>query len=57
LFGSFVLIDLSQALTITPIVWFLDRSGLIFFMGLYWFEFIHSIMGHQACSIVETPGV
>jgi hypothetical protein len=57
LFGSFVLIDLSQALTITPIVWFLDRSGLIFFMGLYWFEFIHSIMGHQACSVVETPGV
>ena len=24
---------------------------------LYWFYFIHSIMGHRACSVFATPGV
>ena len=62
LFVSFVLIFLSQALIITLVVRFLDRSRFILFIGFvlvlfHWFYFIHSIMGHLACSGFVTPGV
>jgi hypothetical protein len=33
MFVSFVLLSLSQALIITRIAWFLDRSRFILFMG------------------------
>jgi hypothetical protein len=33
LFVSFVLLSLSQALIITRVAWFLDRSRFILFMG------------------------
>jgi len=57
-----VLIYLSQALIITCFARFLDRTKLILFMGfvlviLYWFYFIHSVMGHCACCVFATPGV
>jgi hypothetical protein len=48
---SFVQIYLSQALIITHIARFLDRSRFILFIGFVmvrfdWFYLIHSIMGH-----------
>ena len=62
LFVSCVVIYLSQALIITRGARFLDRSRFILFIGFvlvlfYWFYFIHSIMGHRACSVFATPGV
>ena len=41
---SFVLIYLSQALNITLVTRFLDRSRFILFIGLYWFYFIGFIL-------------
>jgi hypothetical protein len=35
-------------------VYFIYRFVLVLF---YWFYFIHSIMGHRACSVFATPGV
>ena len=62
MFVSFVLISLSQALIITCVARFLDRSRFILFIGFVlvlfdWFYFIHSIMGHRAWSVFATPGV
>jgi hypothetical protein len=62
LFVSFVLIYLSQALSITRVARFLDCSGFISFMGFvlvgfYLLDFIHNIMGHHTCSVFATPGV
>jgi hypothetical protein len=49
LFVSFVLFYISQALIITRVVTVLDCEEFILF--------IHSIMGHRACSVFATPGV
>jgi len=56
------LIHVSQALIITHIARFLDRSRFILFIGFelvsfYWLYFIHSIMVHRTCSVFATPGV
>ena len=50
LFVSFVLMYSSQALIITCVARFLDYLGFIFL-------FIHSIMGHHACSVFATAGL
>jgi len=35
-------------------VYFIYRFVLVLF---HWFYFIHSIMGHRACSVFATPGM
>jgi hypothetical protein len=50
LFISFILIDSSQALSITHVITFLDCSELVF-------DYIHCHMGHHTCSVFPTPGV
>ena len=47
---SFVLIDSSQALSITHVTMFWEGSELIF-------DFIHRHMGHHTCSVFSTPGM
>jgi hypothetical protein len=47
-------------LIITCVTRFLVRSRFILFIGFvlvvfYWFYFIHSIMGHRACSDFAKP--
>jgi hypothetical protein len=62
LFGSFVLIDVSQALIVTNVARFLDRSWFNLFTGFVfvlflWFYFIHSIMGHRTCRVFAAAGM
>jgi len=61
LFVSCVLIYLSQALSITHVARYLDRSRFILFIGFvlvlfYWLYFIQSIMEHRARSVFATSG-
>jgi len=50
LFITFVPINVSRALIITCVAKLLDRSG-------FTLHFIHSFLGHCACSVFSTPGV
>jgi hypothetical protein len=34
-------------------VYLIDRFCIAF---IYWFNFIHTIMGHRACRVFATPG-
>jgi hypothetical protein len=56
LFGSFVLIDLSQALVITYVARYLDHPGIILFIAL-WDNAHAALSQHLACKEPPCNGV